>query len=531
MSRAKRAIILAAGVGKRMAPLSYELPKALLSVRGEVLIERLIRQLHEAGIRDITVVTGYMKEAFFYLEDLLGVQVAINPHYVWHGNASSLLTVAGLLPGSFVCASDQYFDENPFLVDASCSSCCCVHGDPDRQGWRAVITGEGIISALSRGAGDAPRIRTPLFLSEADGAVVTKALVHESAQPGFADVHWDDVLSRYLGELCVHAREIDVHAVHEFKSFEDLVAFDQAFVDNVDSSILDNICSVLGCGRRDISNIVPISQGLTNLSFKFSVEGRPFVYRHPGRGTDEIINRAAEAHALGIAKHLGLDETFIYEDPVSGWKISRFIEGCVPFDYRNADHVARGLALARRLHDSGETSPWSFDFWDEAVNIEGLLRKMSYPLPRDFSEVFSRAERVARHMAREHAPACLCHNDFYGPNFLVHGDDMWLIDWEYSAMGDPACDIGNFVAQGSGYTVEETVEILPLYFGHEPSPEEVRHCLGAVGVVGYYWYVWAIFKEAQGNPVGEWLYVWYRAARDYCDAALTLYEAQEGAHA
>ena len=98
-------------------------------------------------------------------------------------------------------------------------------------------------------------------------------------------------------------------------------------------------------------------------------------------------------------------------------------------------------------------------------------------------------------------------------------------------MGDYACDIGNFVSQGSGYSVEETIDILDLYYGRPATPEEVRHCLGAVGVVGYYWYVWAIFKEAQGNPVGEWLYIWYKAARDYCAAALKLYEPAGGTDA
>ena len=46
--RVRGAIILAAGIGRRFAPLSFERPKALFRVRGEVLIERLIRQLREA---------------------------------------------------------------------------------------------------------------------------------------------------------------------------------------------------------------------------------------------------------------------------------------------------------------------------------------------------------------------------------------------------------------------------------------------------------------------------------------------------
>ena len=59
--RVKNAVIMAAGMSTRFAPLSYEKPKALLRVKGELLIEREIRQLQEAGIRDITLVVGYMR--------------------------------------------------------------------------------------------------------------------------------------------------------------------------------------------------------------------------------------------------------------------------------------------------------------------------------------------------------------------------------------------------------------------------------------------------------------------------------------
>ena len=126
-------------------------------------------------------------------------------------------------------------------------------------------------------------------------------------------------------------------------------------------------------------------------------------------------------------------------------------------------------------------------------------------------------------MKEEAGEPVLCHNDFYGPNFLVRGDEMRLIDWEYAAMGDPACDIGNFVSQGSGYSVQETLDILPLYYGRIATEQEQRHCLAAVGLVGWYWYVWAMYKEAMGNPVGEWLYVWYKAAKQFTAAAELLY--------
>ena len=61
------AIIMAAGTSSRFAPLSYELPKALIKIRGEILIERQIRQILEAGIKEIIVVTGYKAERFEYM--------------------------------------------------------------------------------------------------------------------------------------------------------------------------------------------------------------------------------------------------------------------------------------------------------------------------------------------------------------------------------------------------------------------------------------------------------------------------------
>ena len=71
--RVDNAIIMAAGTASRFAPLSYEMPKALIKVRGEVLIERQIRQLKEAGINEIIIVTGYKAEQFEYLKNKFGV--------------------------------------------------------------------------------------------------------------------------------------------------------------------------------------------------------------------------------------------------------------------------------------------------------------------------------------------------------------------------------------------------------------------------------------------------------------------------
>ena len=82
----KNAIILAAGKSSKFAPFTYEKPKGLFCVKGEILIERQIEQLQNAGIKDIYIVVGYMKEKFFYLEQKYNIKLIINNLFDKKGN-------------------------------------------------------------------------------------------------------------------------------------------------------------------------------------------------------------------------------------------------------------------------------------------------------------------------------------------------------------------------------------------------------------------------------------------------------------
>ena len=84
--RVQNAVIMAAGMSSRFAPLSYEIPKGLLKVKGQRLIEREIEQLQEAGIEDITVIVGYMQEKMFYLAEKYGVKIVVNNDYYKYNN-------------------------------------------------------------------------------------------------------------------------------------------------------------------------------------------------------------------------------------------------------------------------------------------------------------------------------------------------------------------------------------------------------------------------------------------------------------
>lgn len=521
------AIIMAAGLSSRFAPLSYEKPKGVLTVRGEVLIERQIRQLREAGITDITVVVGYMKEAFFYLEDKFGVTIRVNAEYSVRNNNSTLMLVREKLGNTYVCSSDDYFTENvfePYVFEAYYPG---VFFAGETNEYLLDTARDGRITGVTIGGRDKYGMLGHVYFDRAFSETFVRILVDEYDRPETAGKLWEDIYRAHLDELRMVMRPYEPGVIYEFDSIADLKEFDHDFIENVDSAILDNICRVLDCSRGDVEGIVPIKEGLTNLSFRFVVRGESYVYRHPGVGTDEIINRASEAFSQAIAKKLGIDDTFIHEDPAEGWKISRFIDGCVPFDYHNEDHVRHALELGRRLHDSGERSEWSFDVYRDAVAIVELLGRKSYPSFPDREELGRSAGVLDAFVRADRVEPCLCHNDFYSPNFLVRGEEMYLIDWEYSAMSDYASDLGTFICC-SDYSVDEARHVIELYFGRTPTDAEMRHCLAYVALAAYYWFVWALYKESTGDPVGEWLYLWYRTAKAYSALALDLYGATPG---
>lgn len=519
------AIIMAAGLSSRFAPISYEKPKGVLRVRGEILVERQIEQLLEAGITDITVVVGYKKEEFFYLADKYGVDIVVNALYSERNNYYTLWLVRERLGNTFICSSDDYFTENvfePYVYSAYYAA--AFSSEPSNEYFLSTGARDQIIDVITDASTSGWYMLGHAYFDRTYSARFVEILGDIAELPETFSKLWEDIYAEHILELPMCMRRYEDGVLNEFDSLDELRRFDPAFIENVDSSILDNIASVLGCSRSDICSIVPIKQGLTNMSFKFSAKGEAYVYRHPGVDTDEIISRAAETQAETLAYELGIDKTFVFEDAKTGWKISRFIDGAAPLDYHDETQVTKAMEIARRLHGCGKTVNSSFDVFEKAQKLVELLAERSRTGFADFNELYAAVSRVHDSVVQDGIEPCLCHNDFYGPNFLVRGDEMFLIDWEYAGMGDYASDLGSFICC-SDYTYDEAVQVIERYFGRKPNADELRHCIGYVALSAFHWFVWAIYKDSVVDVVGESLYTWYRYAKEYSRRALEMQEA------
>lgn len=109
-----QAVLLCAGLGSRLQPFTKQLPKPLLPVGGVTLLERTVHYLREAGIRDITIVTGYRHEAFDEVARRMGLRTFFNPDYARRNNHSSVAVLGKAFADTFIIDGDLLLTRNVF---------------------------------------------------------------------------------------------------------------------------------------------------------------------------------------------------------------------------------------------------------------------------------------------------------------------------------------------------------------------------------------------------------------------------------
>ena len=514
------AIILAAGMSTRFAPLSYEKPKGLLNVKGEVLIERQIKQLHAVGIKDITLVVGYMKEKMFYLEEKYGVEIIVNEDYYKYNNTSSMILIENRLSNTYICSSDNYFVKNPFEKYVYKGYYSAIYEDGYTDEYCIIYDKKERIVDVQVGGKDSWVMLGHVYFDREFSSKFSSILKSEYNKQAVKEGLWEDLYIKFIKELDLSIRKYDKEIIREFDSLEELREFDKDYLKNTDSKILSNIANVLKCREENIEQISPIKTGLTNTSFKFSVLGERYVYRHPGKGTEDYINRNSEAASMEIAKKLGIDNTYIYMDE-KGWKISYYIDGARNLDYHNKEDVSQALRYLKLLHSSKETTEYKFDIWNQIDSFLHLLAEEQRDDFEDMNDLVHLIEKLKIELSNDQE-YCLCHCDSYDPNFLIDKQNkMYLIDWEYSGMSHPAVDLGTFIAC-SDYKIEEAIEIIKEYLGESYTPDKLRIYLGYTAVISFYWFLWALHQDSLGKNVGRYLYIWYKYTKIYAKESFEL---------
>lgn len=283
------AIIMAAGLSSRFVPLSYEKPKALISIHGEILIERQIRQLKEAGISDIYIVTGYKAEQFKYLENKFQVKLVHNPYYSERNNHYSLYLVKDFLKNSYICSADNYFIENPFEAVVEDAYYASVYAPGNTNEWCLKLNEKDEIQEVSVGGHDSWIMMGHVFFTESFSKKFIEILSACIDDEQTKSKLWESIYIEHLNELTMKARKYPSDLIFEFDSLDELRLFDPSYLTCSNSKIMRQIASVLKAEESEITQIIPLKDTFGNTSgMQFLCKGNRYAYHYENENLEML---------------------------------------------------------------------------------------------------------------------------------------------------------------------------------------------------------------------------------------------------
>jgi len=275
--KVKNAIILAAGVSSRFVPLCFEKPKGLLEVKGEVLIERQIRQLIEAGIQEIYIVVGFMKEKFSYLQEKFGVKLIETTDYKIRNNHASVWAAKEFLSDTIISSSDLYFNENIFQKYAYDAYYCAVYkeGKTDERG--IVTDMYDRIIETHYGAKDVWVTLGYAFFNKRFSKNFIDILTKEYNKQETVSKFWADIQDEYIEQLYMYAKRCDNNIIYEFDSLDELREFDEQYLINSNCTLIAQIADKLNTKERNLHKFTPITKEDLKKGFTFTFEQKKYI--------------------------------------------------------------------------------------------------------------------------------------------------------------------------------------------------------------------------------------------------------------
>ena len=508
----QRAIILAAGFGMRMVPINTEVPKGLLEVNKEPLIERQIRQLHEAGIREIYVVVGFMKERYEYLIDEFGVELVVNAEYMTKNNLHSVYLVRNHLKNAYIIPCDIWCDQNPF--DAYESYSWYMVSDLVENESSVRVNRKMELVTVQEGNGGNAMIGI-CYLTGEEAGTAAENIEKLSRDFRYDGAFWEEALYR-KDKMIVAAKVVHSSDVVEINTYEQLRELD-SHSNQLKTDAIQVICQALDVGQDEITDITVLKKGMTNRSFLFSSKGKKYIMRIPGEGTEQLIDRKKEAAVYRTIDGKKICDDIAYINPENGYKITEFLEGARVCDPENPDDVAKCMKRLRRFHEMKLQVEHTFDIFGQIEFYETLWNGTPSDY-RDYQKTKAHVLELRPYIEQWSGEKVLTHIDAVPDNFLFtqkNGEEeIRLIDWEYAGMQDPHVDIAMFAIYAM-YGREQVDALIDVYFP-EGCKREIRikiYCY--IAACGLLWSNWCEYKRHLGVDFGEYSLRQYRYAKEY----------------
>lgn len=513
----KKAVILAAGFGMRMVPINTEIPKGLMEVKGEVLIERMIRHLHEVGITDIQVVVGFMKERYEYLIDEFNVQLVVNSEYQIKNNLHSLSKIKSSLDKTYIIPCDIWAEENPFS-DFEPYSWYMVSDETSVESTVRVNRKRELVMVDEDEEGN--QMIGLCYVMGQEAKAVQEKLQEFSKKPSYDHEFWECTLQD-KNKWIIPSKVVDSKQFIEINTYEQLREIDGNSA-NLQTDAISIIQDCFNVEVDEIKNITVLKKGMTNRSFLFECQNQKYIMRIPGEGTDHLINRKEEADVYQALENRQICDDVLYMNPENGYKITAYLEDATNCDAENWDEVEACMTKLREFHELNLTVDHRFDIFGQIDFYESLWNgEKSYF--KDYEKTKAAIFELKKWIDTLDKTETLVHIDAVPDNFLFTKNGIRIIDWEYAGMQDPHVDIAMFCIY-SLYSKEQVNHLIDLYFKGEVALMIRTKIYAYIASAGLLWSNWCEYKRSLGIDFGEYSLCQYRYAKEYSKLVLSTLE-------
>ena len=221
---------MAAGFGKRLVPVTLKTPKPLVKINGKRIIDTLLDAVVAAGIKEIIIVRGYLKEQFdVLLEKYPDIKFADNDQYNEANNISSVMCVRHLLKNAYILESDLWLS-NPALVTKYQYASNYLGVPAEKTDDWCFETDNGIITKVKIGGENCRHMFGISYWDENDGERLSGHVKEAYESPGGKDLYWEEVsLKRFKNEYKIRVRDCSFDDITEIDTLEELIRLDGSY--------------------------------------------------------------------------------------------------------------------------------------------------------------------------------------------------------------------------------------------------------------------------------------------------------------
>lgn len=465
-----KAIILAAGMGTRLSPMTLLKPKPLLKIKGKTILENTIKFLKTGGVEDIIVVTGYKHELFDKYRKKLGFQKVVSKDFYKTNSGNSLKLVMDYMDTDTLIMNGDLYIKNDFIrhIRKNISQFIAQRVEKtNHPTWQYKIDDNNKLIGVNENGKEGLCETGIAYIDKEDLKIFKQELKKLSDK-----AYWEYAVLKSIAKKDYYITEVK-DLIYEIDSFRDAIDNNLLTSDDIAAQCSDN-------------NKALRLAGLTNYNYRIKFMGRDKVIRIPGIGTEAFVDRLAEKKITSIVPASICPKTEFFDGDV---KITDYLKGYHSLTDKDLntkffDSFIKTLKILHSVKLKNNKSFKPMSMHSEINKYEKLANKrIVTETQRNY--ILSIADEIERD------EQVLCHRDLLYGNIMYNGKDVKLIDFEYSGFSSKYWDLANFICE-SNVNEEQRLEIIELY--RDADEKMVRK---SQLFVNYLWTYWGIVNNSK----------------------------------